>query len=208
METPLLVTALVAALLGLLVCFAGYRLFLALLPIWGFLTGFGLGAIVTANLTGDPMLSTPIAWIAAVAAGVILGLLAHFFFLLGVALYVGSLGFGLGVSLMLGLGFESGLGVWLVGVGAGILLAVITLALRLQRYLIIFVTALSGAGAILTGAQLLLGRLEPADLARGALLSGLRESPLWLIAFVVVAALGMLVQLRSSRDYDVRRRGR
>ncbi len=44
MGFELFCATLIAIILGLVVCFGGYRLFLILLPIWGFFFGFFLGA--------------------------------------------------------------------------------------------------------------------------------------------------------------------
>lgn len=44
MTFELLCMATIALLFGLVVAFGGYRLFLVLLPIWGFFAGFFLGA--------------------------------------------------------------------------------------------------------------------------------------------------------------------
>ena len=44
MTFTLLCMALIALVFGLLVVFGGYRLFLVLLPIWGFFAGFLVGS--------------------------------------------------------------------------------------------------------------------------------------------------------------------
>jgi len=58
MAFELFCTVLIALLFGLLLCFSGYRLFIVLLPIWGFFAGFALGAnslqlIFNGSLLGD-----------------------------------------------------------------------------------------------------------------------------------------------------------
>src|SRR5512139_1861867 len=50
----------IALLFGLALCFAGYRLFLVLLPIWAFVFGFGLGAQTVQVIFGDAFLATVI----------------------------------------------------------------------------------------------------------------------------------------------------
>ncbi len=44
MTFELFCATLIAVLFGLAVAFSGYRLFLFLLPIWGFFAGFAIGA--------------------------------------------------------------------------------------------------------------------------------------------------------------------
>ena len=48
-----LTLALFAVLLGLAFCFAGYRFFLVMLPIWGFFGGFWIGAYAISVLAGQ-----------------------------------------------------------------------------------------------------------------------------------------------------------
>ena len=54
---------LIALLFGMMVCFAGYRLFLILLPIWGFFFGFGLGAQAIQAIFGQQFLAEVTSWI-------------------------------------------------------------------------------------------------------------------------------------------------
>ena len=54
----LLCVGLVGLLFATAVTFGGYRLFLVLLPIWGFFFGFGLGAQTVQALFGDGFLAT------------------------------------------------------------------------------------------------------------------------------------------------------
>ena len=44
--------ATLSALLGLAFCFLGYRIFLVLLPVWGFFAGFWLGVQTIALILG------------------------------------------------------------------------------------------------------------------------------------------------------------
>ena len=54
----LAVTAVIALFFGSVLAFAGYRFFLVLLPIFGFLFGFGLGAQTIQAIFGEGFLST------------------------------------------------------------------------------------------------------------------------------------------------------
>src|SRR6187551_1705396 len=47
---------------GTLLLFGGYRFFMFLLPIWGFIFGFGLGAQTIQALFGDAFLATVTSW--------------------------------------------------------------------------------------------------------------------------------------------------
>ena len=52
MTFQLICTAIIALIIGVLALVAGYRLFLLLLPIWGFFAGFAMGTHATALLFG------------------------------------------------------------------------------------------------------------------------------------------------------------
>jgi hypothetical protein len=53
MGFEMLCATIIALAFGTLVCFAGYRLFLVLLPIWGFFVGFALGAHTIQAIFGE-----------------------------------------------------------------------------------------------------------------------------------------------------------
>ncbi len=55
--------------LGSLIAFGGYRLFLILLPIYGFFFGLSFGAHSVQALFGDGFLSTTTSWVIGFFAG-------------------------------------------------------------------------------------------------------------------------------------------
>ena len=56
----ILFISLFALILGLAFCFAGYRVFLVMLPIWGFFAGFWLGAMSLARSDHDFLRDLPV----------------------------------------------------------------------------------------------------------------------------------------------------
>src|SRR4029434_9372030 len=89
-----------ALLIGLAICFAGYRSFLILLPIWGFIFGFGVGAQALQSLFGVGFLSVATSWIAGFVVGAGFAVLSYLFYAFAVGLIAGSLGYALGVGLL------------------------------------------------------------------------------------------------------------
>ena len=53
----IVLASLLIILMGLGLCFAGYRFFTILLPIWGFFAGFQFGATIFTNLWGGGLCS-------------------------------------------------------------------------------------------------------------------------------------------------------
>jgi uncharacterized protein len=154
MAFELLCATMIALLFGMAVTFGGYRLFITLLPIWGFLFGFGLGAQTLQALFGYGFLSTATSWIVGFIVGALFSVLSYMFFIFAVALLASSVGYGLGVGIMLWIGFNYGLITWMVGLVAGLVLVFITLGFNLQKLMIIIETAIIGGG-ILIGTMML-----------------------------------------------------
>ena len=112
MGFELFCATMIALILGLIITFGGYRLFLALLPIWGFFFGFALGAQSLQALFGMGFLSSVTSWVVGFFVGAIFALLSYLFYAVGVALVAGGLGYALGagfVSLFVDWGWLGGL---------------------------------------------------------------------------------------------------
>ena len=109
MAFELFCATLIALLFGAFVCFAGYRFFIILLPIWGFFFGFGLGAQAVQALLGDAFFGTVTSWAVGFIVALIFAVFSYLFYFFGVAILAGSLGYGLGVALMGAIGLQFGL---------------------------------------------------------------------------------------------------
>lgn len=184
--------AILALVLGLVSCFAGYRLFRFFLAAYG----FALGALVGATLTAAYLPGQDFAALAGLVLGGLVGAgLLRAFYYVGVFV-IGGLG---GLLLADALHLHHTLGdlvPLLVAVGCGVL------ALILQKILIALSTAFSGAWAALGGLVALLGRgpagiLDPFELPHGG--GPWRDLPdsTLLYAWLVLGTLGAVVQLRA-----------
>jgi len=103
-----LLAVLFAAILGLAILLFGYRLFLVMLPIWGFFAGFWLGASAISLLIGQGFLATITGWVVGFIVGVILAVLSYLFYMLAVALIAAVIGGALASALMTAIGFDPG----------------------------------------------------------------------------------------------------
>ncbi|HSG16371.1 MAG TPA: hypothetical protein VLE70_08625, partial [Anaerolineae bacterium] len=140
-----LCVSILALLLGLAALFAGYRFFLLLLPIWGFFAGFFLAVSAVTILFGDGFLATVLAWVVGFIVGLIFSLLSYLFYIAGVAILAGSVGYALGAGLMYAIFDDPAVLAFVVGLVAAILVALATLLLNLQKWVIIAITAVGGA---------------------------------------------------------------
>ena len=90
-----------------------------------------------------------------------------------------------------------------VDLAAAIFAAILTLVWNLQKYVIIALTAIGGANALLLSVLLLIGKvsLESLRTAGTSIKPILQDSWFWLIVWLVVAIVGIVVQIRLNRDY-------
>ena len=93
MTFQLICTAIIALIIGVLALVAGYRLFLILLPIWGFFAGFAMGTHATALLFGMGFLATVTSWIIGIVVGLIFAVLSYLIYIVGVALLSAAFGY-------------------------------------------------------------------------------------------------------------------
>src|SRR3990172_2779330 len=145
----LLCAGLIALGFGLVVFLNGCKLFLILLPIWGFLAGFVFGAQTIEALLGIGFLATVTSWVVGFVVGAVFAVLSYLFWIAAVAIFSGMIGYAIGTGLLGLIGLESGLIPWLVGVAAGVALAIAVVMLNLQKWVIILGSAVIGAGVII-----------------------------------------------------------
>lgn len=189
--------------LGALVAFAGYRLFLVLLPIYGFFFGLTFGAHSVQALFGDGFLSTTTSWVVGFFVGLGFAILSYLFWVVAVAIVAGSLGYSLVAALFSIFDADLNVIVWILGVGVGIVFAIAALVMNLQKAVVIVATSLTGAWAVVGTFLFLFGGGDPEAIAEGGVKMVLDDHPLWLLIFAVVAALGMLFQFRVNRTYEI-----
>jgi hypothetical protein len=192
---------LIGILFGLAVCFAGYRLFLVLLPIWGFFFGLVFGAQTMQALFGVGFLATITSWIVGFIVGAVFAVLSYLFYIVAVALIAGSLGYAVAVGLLTAIGLQMGFLVWLIGIVAAVALAIITLRFNLAKWVIIVATGILGAGIIVGS---IVGMFFPAsEFMANPVQMVFKASPLTAILALVVAVLGILAQIRQSRNFQL-----
>lgn len=192
---------LIGIMFGLALCFAGYRLFLVLLPIWGFFFGLALGAQAVQAIFGQAFLATITSWVVGFIVGGIFAVLAYLFYVAAVAIIAGALGYSAAVGILLAIGLQMGFIVWLIGIVAGVVLAIITLRFNLAKWVIIIATGVLGAATIV-GAILLMF-VPAAQILENPVKAVLNASPLSAILFLVVAVLGIVAQIKQNQNFNI-----
>jgi len=202
----LVLLALVALGLGAVLLLVGYRFFLLLLPIWGFVAGLWLGAETVSILLGEGFLVSVTGLVVGFVVGLIMAILSYLFYAVGVLLLGASFGYWLAAGLMYAVGFESGFLVTVVGAITAIIFATLTVMLDVKKHLAIIMTAFGGAGGISLAILLIFGVIDPEQLQAGgaaALAAVIEESALWLLIWLALAIGGIIFQESNTREYYI-----
>jgi len=203
MTFELFCMTLIALGFGLLMIFGGYRLFLIILPIWGFFFGFGLGVQTLTYLFGYGFLSTVTSWIVGFFVGALFGLLSYLFYTFAIALLSGSLGYGLMVGILTAIGLNPGFITWILGIIAGVALALVVLYFNIQKYAVIAITAIAGTSVIIFALMATFGGMAINDLLNAPLRQAMPGSLWWWLFFFVVAGAGIFIQIRETHNYEI-----
>ena len=205
MDFALLCMAMIALIFGLVVVFGGYRLFLVLLPIWGFFAGFLVGTQTIQFIFGDAFLGTVTGWVVGFFVGLLFAVLSYLFYIVAVGVVSFSAGYAAGVALLQWIfNFEdSGFLVWIIGVVVGIAVAILVLRFNLQKYAIIVITAFGGTSAIVYTILATFYSVDVLSLIENPVALAVDNSWWWFLFFVVVAGTGVYFQLVANRSFEV-----
>ena len=202
MELQLICMGLIAIVFGLAVAFFGYRIFLLLLPLWGFVFGFALGAETITTLFGQEFLSTVTGWVVGFIVGLVFAVLSYLFYIIGVALFSASFGYALGVGLMGLIGLE-GVLAWLVGIILAVVVAIVVIRFNLQKIAIELITAAGGAAAAILGLLAPFGVVEAGKTFAQTTRGVFQNSVLWLILWIGVAVFAFIFQQRTNQAFEL-----
>jgi hypothetical protein len=192
-----------AIAIGLAFCFWGFRVFLVLLPIWGFFAGFLLGANGVDYLLGEGFLATTLGWVVGFLLGLLFAVLSYLYYYVAVILLGGALGYQLTLGLMHWIGFEAdGILAFILALVGGAIFAVGFFLLHMPAVLVIVATAISGAGATLAGVAVALGIVDIEESTGGIFGVHTQWDLGWIgiIAAIALAFAGAIYQTRTVGD--------
>jgi len=191
------IVGLLAIGLGMAVCFLGLRIWYFMLPIWGFVGGFFVGAATVTAIFGDGFLSTVTGWIVGIVVGLGFALLSYLFWYAGVMLAAASVGGLLASGFLDAVGIDGKWVVFFISLAAALALAFLALVIALPVYIVIISTGIVGAISAVTGAMLVLNRIELSDLQYGSAWAMIEESWFWVVLWFLVAAAGIGSQMAA-----------
>lgn len=196
---------LVAMGIGLAFAFYGLRLFLILLPIWGFVMGFLFGAGLVTALFGQGFLATTTSWVVGFIVALIFAALSYLYYWFAVVLLGAAAGYALGTGIMTWLGVGDGFLAFLVGFVVAVGVALAFIVLRVPKFLVVGFTAFGGAFATLAGLAILLGRV-PYTALEGhiiGLFKGDELGFLWVAGAILLGVAGFFYQWMRSSGAEV-----
>lgn len=192
-----LLVGILAVLIGLAFAFGGWRFFLLLLPLWGFVVGFSLGTEAMRSLFGDGTFATVTSWVVGFVIAVVFAVLSYLYYYVAIAVLAGTVGYALGASAWGLIGSEQGVIALVIGIVVGVIFAVGVLALNVPRYLVIVLTGLGGAAAVVAGWFILIGQVPSDNVTWWQVGQLIKDSWFYLIVWALIAAAGILAQLRA-----------
>jgi len=172
-----ILAGIVVAVIGLAVCFLGLRFWFILLPVFGAITGFVLGARIMQDVFGTGFLSTATSWVIGIIVGIAFALLSYFIWYAGAIIMAGAVGASLFTGVLQAIIHDPwGWVHFIVALIGAIVFAVGALMLNLPIYIIIVNSALGGAALAITGVLMTFGTIELEELANGATVAVVNET--------------------------------
>ena len=192
-----IVVAILAVLIGLAFAFGGWRFFLLLLPLWGFVVGFSLGTEAMRSLFGDGTFATVTSWVVGFVIAVAFAVFSYLYYYIAIAVLAGTVGYAIGASAWGLIGNEQGVIAFVIGLVVGLIFAVGVLLLNVPRYLVIVLTGLGGAAAVVAGWFILIGKVPSDNVTWWEVGQLIKDSWVYLIVWALIAAAGILAQMRG-----------
>jgi predicted outer membrane lipoprotein len=191
------VAGILAIVVGIVFCFQGYLAMRIVISVWGALVGFALGASIGADDGG--LLSTGLSWILGIVLALLFAAIAYLYYEVSIAIAMGSIGFTLGASVLVAFGVTWSWLIVLSGLALGVVLAIVAIAGDLPTLLLVVLSAMAGASAIVAGIMLLTGVLDTELITTSAAITEeLDDDWYWYVIWLGLAVGGMITQLVSS----------
>lgn len=191
-----IVVGVLAIAVGALFCFRGYLAMRVIIPIWGAFVGFFLGASLISSFTDEGFLRNLLGWLVGFGVAMLFGLIAYLYYEVSVMIVMASVGFTIGTTVMVALDVTWNWLVVLVGVAAGVGLAVLAIVADLPTVLLIVLTSLAGSSSVVLGLMLLVGRAETAEFRTEVFVQEIDGAWWWYVIYGVLAIAGIVVQIK------------
>lgn len=198
MTLEAIVLGLVALAIGAAFTFWGFRFFLLLLPVWGFIFGFIIGNDAVSYLFGNsfPFMATATGWVVGFVLGILFAVLSYLYYWFAIVWIGATAGYALGTGIMAWLTPNLDIVTFIIGLVVAAVFAGIFIVLRLPKFLAIAFTSFGGAFAVMAGIALILGRVPETAIHAGTVGLYVKDSLswLWVGAAVLLGMVGFVYQ--------------
>jgi len=191
-----IIVGIISLVVGVMFCFWGYLAMRIIIPIWGGFAGFFFGASLVAGVTQQDFLSSLAGWLVGLAIAVVFFLIAYLYYEVSVILVMTSIGFTLGTTLMVALGVSWSWLVVLVGVVMALALALVAILADLPTGILVVLTSLAGASAIILGIMLIVGRSQTSGFSTRRFNDAIGAQWWWWLIYGGLALAGLISQVR------------
>lgn len=181
--------------LGGALVLSGLRVFFAMLPLVGFLAGFGLGATVITAWLGDGFLQSATGWIVGIVLGLLFAAFSYMYWYVGALLSAGASGALLLSGLFSLFGVNAGWALFIAALIGAMLFIFAAMVLNLPIYVVLINTAIVGAYGVIGGLMLVLNRVDRGDFDWGVARAATNDSLLWWVLLVVLVIVGITSQM-------------
>jgi hypothetical protein len=187
-----------AIIVGIAFCFRGYVAMRLIIPLWGAFSGFILGAGFIASILDEGFLTSLLGWLVGLVVALVFGVLAYLYYEISVLIAMSAIGFAIGTAAMVALGVQWSWLIVLVGVACGVLLALLGILGDLPMVLLVVLTAMAGATAVVTGVMLLVGVVSVGDFDSVATTAAIDDDWWWYAAYVALVIAGIASQVTAA----------
>jgi hypothetical protein len=196
------IVGLLAVAIGAVFCFAGFIAMRIVIPLWGAFAGLVFGAGLIDVASDDGFLRSWLQWLVGLAFAGLFAALAYLYYEITIVVAMGAIGFAIGTSVMVALGISWSWVIVLVGLAAGVLLALAAIVGNLPGVLLIVLSALAGASTMVGGLMLLTGAVDTADFDHASVTERLDDDWWWYALYLALVIAGIIGQVRTASGLD------
>lgn len=197
---PPFLVAIFLFLAGLAIILYGYQIFMKFLPIWGFFTGFWLGADIMSQLFGQNFLGSTTGWVAGVILGGVFAGLSATYLKIGMAINAFTIGYAIGTGLVDAMGIDSQLITFAIGLVMAGLVLIFAVKNNLRVLALIIITTITGVQAFVVSLMLFFKAISLSDLQQSSVIELMSSNAYWPWIGLIATIIGIAFQYNANRS--------